>query len=166
MRASAPINFPEVSLYISPENRAAMSELEFQKIVQAWQLSSVTRLGDFWTFSATNFLASPNRWLLGYFEKHHIWLKSVVVTFWQLFGTIKLTCLKKVGQSRPLFCLFSSFSHYNFNNTNWKKHKWCAWERLRWSCGDLVVSIHAIYSSALTQIMLPSNGISVHLRRE
>ena len=120
MRASAPINFPEVSLYISPENRAAMSELEFQKIVQAWQLSSVTRLGDFWTFSATNFLASPNRWLLGYFEKHHIWLKSVVVTFWQLFGTIKLTCLKKVGQSRPLFCLFSSFSHYNFNNTNWK----------------------------------------------
>ena len=26
------------------------------------------------------------------------------------------------------FCLFSSFSHYNFNNTNWKKHRWCAWE--------------------------------------
>ena len=24
----------------------------------------------------------------------------------------------KMGQSRPLFCLFSSFSHHNFNNTN------------------------------------------------
>ena len=27
------------------------------------------------------------------------------------------------GPSRPLFCLFSSFSHYNFNDTNWKKHR-------------------------------------------
>ena len=32
----------------------------------------------------------------------------------------------KMGQSRPLFCLFSSFSHYNFNNR--KKHRWCAWD--------------------------------------
>ena len=28
--------------------------------------------------------------------------------------------LKKMGQSRPLFCLFSFFSDYNFNNSNWK----------------------------------------------
>ena len=34
---------------------------------------------------------------------------------------------KKMGQSRPLFCLFSFFSRYNFN-TNWKKHRWCAWD--------------------------------------
>ena len=26
--------------------------------------------------------------------------------------------VKCMGQSRPLFCLFSSFSHHNFNNTN------------------------------------------------
>ena len=26
------------------------------------------------------------------------------------------------------FCLFSLFSHYNFNKTNWKKHRWCAWD--------------------------------------
>ena len=26
------------------------------------------------------------------------------------------------------FCLFSSFSHYNFNITNWKKHRWSAWD--------------------------------------
>ena len=32
-----------------------------------------------------------------------------------------------MGQSRPLFCLFSFFSCYNFN-TNWKKHRWCAWD--------------------------------------
>ena len=32
-----------------------------------------------------------------------------------------------MGQSRPLFVLFLFFSHYNFN-TNWKKHRWCAWD--------------------------------------
>ena len=26
------------------------------------------------------------------------------------------------------FCLFSLFSWYNFNNTNWKKHRWSAWD--------------------------------------
>ena len=33
-----------------------------------------------------------------------------------------------MGQSRPLFHLFSSFSHsnINFNNTNWEKKIWCA----------------------------------------
>ena len=35
---------------------------------------------------------------------------------------------KKMGQSRPLFCLFLFFSHYNFNNTNCKKCRWCAWD--------------------------------------
>ena len=32
-----------------------------------------------------------------------------------------------MGQSRPLFVLYSFFSRYNFN-TNWKKHRWCAWD--------------------------------------
>ena len=32
-----------------------------------------------------------------------------------------------MGQSRPLFCLFSFFSRYNFN-TNWKKCRWYAWD--------------------------------------
>ena len=36
--------------------------------------------------------------------------------------------LTQMGQSRPLFCLFSSFSSYNFNNTNWKKHRLYAWD--------------------------------------
>ena len=33
-----------------------------------------------------------------------------------------VSCFFKMGQFRPLFCLFSSFSHYNFNNTKLKKH--------------------------------------------
>ena len=33
-----------------------------------------------------------------------------------------------MGQSRPLFCLFSFFSHSNSNDKYiiWKKHRWCA----------------------------------------
>ena len=33
----------------------------------------------------------------------------------------------KNGPIPASFCLFLLFSHYNFN-TNWKKHRWCAWE--------------------------------------
>ena len=32
----------------------------------------------------------------------------------------------KNGPIPTCFCLFSSFSRYNFNITNWKKHRWCA----------------------------------------
>ena len=32
-----------------------------------------------------------------------------------------------MGQSWPLFVLFLFSSCYNFN-TNWKKHRWCAWD--------------------------------------
>ena len=42
----------------------------------------------------------------------------VVIIFWEVF---------LMGQSRPLF-LFLAFSHHNFNNTNWKKHRCCAWD--------------------------------------
>ena len=31
------------------------------------------------------------------------------------------------GPIPAYFCLFSLFSCYNFN-TNWKKHRWCAWD--------------------------------------
>ena len=34
----------------------------------------------------------------------------------------------KNGQIPASFCLFSSFSHFNFKNTSWKKHRWCAWD--------------------------------------
>ena len=44
-----------------------------------------------------------------------------------IFCRIIVFFLKKMGQSRPLFCLFLFFSHYNFN-TNWKKRRWCAWD--------------------------------------
>ena len=34
----------------------------------------------------------------------------------------------KNGPVPASFCLFSLFSRYNFNNTNWKKLRWCAWD--------------------------------------
>ena len=34
---------------------------------------------------------------------------------------------KNMDQSRPLFCLFSSFSHHK-SITNWKKRRWSAWD--------------------------------------
>ena len=34
----------------------------------------------------------------------------------------------KNGPISASFCLFSSFSSYNFNNTNWKKHRLYAWD--------------------------------------
>ena len=36
-----------------------------------------------------------------------------------------MVCFKKWANT-GLF--FLSFSHHNFNNTNWKKHRWCAWD--------------------------------------
>ena len=48
----------------------------------------------------------------------------------ELVGTLKITCVMhskfrvflflKNGPIPASFCLFSSFSHYNFKNTNWK----------------------------------------------
>ena len=43
------------------------------------------------------------------------------------FHTRYMSFFLKMGQSTPLFCLFSSFSCYKFNNTNWKTLRWCAW---------------------------------------
>ena len=34
----------------------------------------------------------------------------------------------KNGPIPASFCLFSSFPQYNFNNTNWQKPRWCAWD--------------------------------------
>ena len=34
----------------------------------------------------------------------------------------------KNGPIPAPFCLFLSFSHHNFNNSNSKKHRWCAWD--------------------------------------
>ena len=33
----------------------------------------------------------------------------------------------KNGPIPAFLCLLSSFSHDNFNKTNWKKPRWCAW---------------------------------------
>ena len=45
------------------------------------------------------------------------WVKTVYK--WILWNNIVLLCFL-IDQSRPLFSLFLSFSHNNFNNSNWK----------------------------------------------
>ena len=60
-----------------------------------------------------------------------------------------------MGQSRPPFSLFSSYSHcnnnnsFNCNNINWRKHRWFALEsnpgphdgRRRWNHGAMAAAI-------------------------
>ena len=63
-------------------------------------------------------------------------------------NTFVLSPLIKNGPIPASFCLFSLFSQYNFNNTNWKKHRWCAWDsnsgpqdgRRRWSHGAMAAT--------------------------
>ena len=44
-------------------------------------------------------------------------------------ATITISILfYKNGPIPASFCLFSLFSHYNFNKTNWKKRRWCVWD--------------------------------------
>ena len=60
----------------------------------------------------------------------HIRLCPIVVTAAQDAACTQMfrVFLKKLGESRSLFGLFSPFSRYNFNNTNWKKRRWCSWD--------------------------------------
>ena len=65
---------------------------------------------------------------------------------WKMFLFVSESCpciltrgtnpnIFKMGPSRPLFHLFSSFSHcnknysVNFSNINWRKHRWFAWDK-------------------------------------
>ena len=43
-------------------------------------------------------------------------------------GICKAVFEEKNGPIPASFCLFSSFSHYNFNNTTWKKLRLCTWD--------------------------------------
>ena len=78
--------------------------------------------------------------VLGNFYRHLA--KKILVTLsvsklqspWQYF--FSFSCVHQFSswffslKSGPIpasFCLFSFFSCYNFN-TNWKKHRWCAWD--------------------------------------
>ena len=45
-----------------------------------------------------------------------------------IFIRVRSLFFFKNGPTPASFCLFSSFSRYNFSNTNWKKHRWYAWD--------------------------------------
>ena len=50
---------------------------------------SVTRLGDFWKFLATKFLAIEAQMIvnfLGYYGKPHAYVKTALASFWATFG--------------------------------------------------------------------------------
>ena len=70
--------------------------------------ASVTRLGDFWQLMVTNFVrkvAQISCLVLGYFEKHHFLIKTVAVTFGQLFEEFGLHFIPTSGHTHSQ-CLF------------------------------------------------------------
>ena len=71
-----------------------------------------------------------------------------------------------MGQYRPLFCLFSFFSRYNFN-INWKKRRWCAWDsnpgpqdgRRRWNHGAMAATPNfCILTSVKSHVRFEGTG--------
>ena len=64
---------------------------------------------------------------------------------------------KKMGLSRPLFGLFSSFPHNNFNNTNWIKHRWCAWSSNPWPPDGRRTWLHGAMAAAHNKENLPND---------
>ena len=89
------------------------------------------------------------QWLFMMFNK----LKYFRIRVWSLRPEI-FTRVFLMGQSRPLFCLFSFFSHFNPNDKYiiWKRRRCCAWysnpgwqDRRRWwfhsAMGDTIFTI-------------------------
>ena len=83
-----------------------------------------------------------------------------------------LVCFLKIFLNIPIpasFCLFSSFSHYNFNNTIWKKCRWCAWDlnpgpqdaRRRWNQRAIVTTKSANTLSPLARSYKHSFYVSI-----
>ena len=82
-----------------------------------------------------------NSWVF----KHH---KGNARRTKQFFNQCCKTFFFKNGPVPASFCLFLIFSRYNFNNTNWKKCRWCAWDsnpgpqdgRRRWNHGAMAAT--------------------------
>ena len=92
--------------------------------------------------------------------------------FWLWAATVNKIPIKicwfflKNGPVPASFCLFSFFSCYNFNNTNWKKHWWCAWDsnpgpqdgRCRQSQGAMAATL---YLTLFLLYLFPSFSSSI-----
>ena len=87
-----------------------------------------------------------------------IWTSPLLCNF--CFFALDVDILKN-GPMSASFCLFSLFSHYNFNNTNEKKWRWCAWDlnlgpqdgRRRQHHGAMVATLEMLTS--LTRTLSP-----------
>ena len=69
-------------------------------------------------------------WIVLVFHKHKSFFdrdKPSSTSTEELHGQASLF-FKKNGPIPASFCPFSLFSRYNFNNTNRKKLRWCAWD--------------------------------------
>ena len=81
---------------------------------------------------------------------------SLIRINFDIFAVIKILKFLKNGPILVSFCLFSLFSRYNFNNTNWKKHRWYAWGSTR---GRRMVG-----ADETTELRRPPQNIEVWLR--
>ena len=73
--------------------------------------------------------------------------------------------LKRANPGHFLF-LFSLFSRHNSNNTNWKKHRWSAWEsnpgpqdgRRRRNHGAMAATQHLVHCLWLVKVAMHTKG--------
>ena len=71
--------------------------------------------------------------------------------------------LKKWAANPGLFLFIFVIFHYNFNTTNWKKRRWCAWDsnpgaqygRHRWNHGAMV-------ATQINYTLLPTTTMQRH----
>ena len=101
-----------------------------------------------WVLKIKNVGSNPNSKRL--MHNKSISLENLLVLSSVLFTQIALLNIFffKNGPITASFCLFSFFS--NYNNINWKKHWWCAWDsnlrpqdgRCRWNHGAMAATQH------------------------
>ena len=85
------------------ENTVAVN---FTNCLSYWLSTSVTRLGDFWKFLATKFLAKEAQMIgnfLGYFEKPHSYAKTALATFGKNCAIFYSNIWSHCYQLKPVF---------------------------------------------------------------
>ena len=126
-------------------------------ILRIWQSSCSTKFNKFLFFSKSRWKFSPQfankNTILIIFDGHFSFKWANPGLFF--FGCMDTFAkIKKCAIPGLCFCLFSSFSRYNFN-TNWKKCRWCAWDsnpwpqdgRRRWNHGASAATLCSISHS-------------------
>ena len=61
-------------------------------------------------------------------SNENVWWGSILCLLFRAFNDFAKILFFKIGQSRPLFLFIFVFSTCYNINSNWKKHRWCAWD--------------------------------------